>query len=89
MASGSQYGLLSDQKRRDTPGTPPAPTAAPYQPYVAGKNAGTVNYRRGWFAGLCHGEIRVKDSEIIVITLLAAAPRRASSWRLVVAWTSR
>ncbi len=26
------------------------------------KNAGTVNYRRGWFAGLCHGEICVKDS---------------------------
>jgi hypothetical protein len=25
--------------------------AASHQPYVAGKNAGTVNYRRGSFAG--------------------------------------
>ena len=75
-------------------GTLPAPhqrrLQQPYQPYVAGKNARTVNYRSGSFAGQRHGEIRVRQSEIIVDNFAGGGgAARASSWRLVVAWISR
>jgi hypothetical protein len=84
-----QYGPLKSHglyagKRRGSPGASPASPAASYQPHVAGKNAGTVNYRRGSFAGQRHGEIRVR--EIIVDNFAAAGRVRASSWRLGAAW---